>query len=168
MGIPGWFNLEKATQMAFFFEFKAGMPMDRLHMAGLIYLANRSHMKKAMYPIADDDIVAMEHGPVSCFTLEHVVGSHKSRYIVPKSDALSPYEMDTLSDVWDEFGEMDDKMLLAFIRRECSEWSPPGADTVPIYYESVFRALGFREPDVLAREIEVTRDIEMAFAELRD
>lgn len=168
MGIPGWFNLEKATQMAFFFEFKAGMPMDRLHMAGLIYLANRSHMKKAMYPIVDDDIVAMEHGPVNCFTLEHVVGSHKSRYSVPKSDALSPYEMDTLSDVWDEFGEMDDKALLAFIRGGCSEWSPPGADTVPIYYESVFRALGFCAPEVLAREIEVARDIEMAFAELRD
>jgi len=58
-----WFKVRKAAQVGAYFAFQQGGSINLMKLVKLVYLANRNAMAKYDYPIFDDHMVSMPHGP---------------------------------------------------------------------------------------------------------
>jgi uncharacterized phage-associated protein len=69
------FTERKAAQIAAYFLSKHNGQMNHMKLIKLMYLADRQHYSDYGFPISDDWVVAMRHGPVLSQTLDLVNGS---------------------------------------------------------------------------------------------
>jgi len=183
------FNERKVAQMAAFLLRKDGDKMPHLKLMKLLYLADREAMGRYGAPISGDRIVAMQHGPVLSMTLNLMDGdvesspngwddliSDKENHELSLKRTLTPDDMDELSQadisvleaVWKQFGHMDKWVIRDYTHDHCPEWTDPNGSSVPIPYESVFRALGRSEKIAieLSARIEAERALDKIFAAL--
>lgn len=182
-----WFNARKAAQVAAFFANKQGNQIEVLKLVKLIYLSDRQSMEDCGYPILNDRLVSMPHGPVNSITLNYVNGDVEDireweQYIMPRLnysvaatheftrdqlDELSDSELETLEKVWRKFGGFSKWQLRDWTHHNCPEWEDPQGGATPIPHERVFKFLRIDNPDELAESIREDRHIEEVFAQLR-
>ena len=181
------FNELLAAQIAAFFAHKQGGEIPVLKLIKLIYLADRESMTITGYPITNDRFVSMPHGPVNSLTLNYVDGncesaawssliSSKANHSVGLAKPISRNDLDELSDadidvletVWGKFGGMDKWQIRNWTHEYCPEWEDPQGSCTPIPHERVLRFLGIESASELAAEITSQRQVDMAFAQLKD
>lgn len=182
-----WFNARKAAQIAAFFSNKQGENIPVLKLIKLIYLADRENMQICGYPILNDRLVSMPHGPVNSITYNYVNGDVEDlaeweKYITPRLaysvgatrvfvrdelDELSESELATLEKVWDRFGLFTKWQLRDWTHENCPEWEDPHGGADPIPHERVLRFLQVANADELADDVREDRHIEELFAQLR-
>lgn len=178
-----WFNARKAAQVAAFFAVQGDGSINILKLTKLIYLADRAHMDKYDYPILNDELVSMPHGPVNSMTYEFINGdltddgwdefiTDRERHNVSLTcdfslddlDELSDSEIKTLQEVWSFFGSMEQYALRDWTHQHCPEWEDPHGSSNPIPYGRVFKYLGKKRADILEERIKEARALREVFA----
>jgi len=183
------FNQRKVAQMAAFLLQRGRGRMKYIKLLKLLYLADRESMKQHGYPISGDQYVSMDHGPVLSQTFNLIKGAGKpqeqgwSHWIVDEADygvslrhkasrdvldELSDADLDVLREIYTRFGHMSPWRLVDYAHRYCREWENPNGSSIPIRYETIFRALGRSpaEAKKLAARIEREHRIDKVFAAL--
>ena len=172
--IPDWFDVRKAAQVAAFFAKMEGGCINILKLAKLIYLADRRSLEQREYPITGDDLKAMKFGPLNQNTYDYANGTPANRmaewreFVAARSgnsislarpvefddlDELSRSDVRILKETWERFRSVDQWVLAHWTHKYCPEWTDPGTTSREIAYADVFRRLGKRDPEGLAREI---------------
>lgn len=180
------FNEKQVAQIAAFFCKKEGGEIPVLKLTKLIYLADRESMATTGFPITNDHLVSMPHGPVNSLTLNFVDGNYSSddwsdlisdraNYSVGLSrdlgdddlDELSQTDLEVLEKVWRNFGHMNKWQIRDWTHDNCPEWEDPNGSCTPIPHERVLKYLNVSSADELANEIRAERGVENIFAQLR-
>ena len=180
------FNEKQVAQIAAFFSQKEGGEIPVLKLTKLIYLADRESMAATGFPITNDHLVSMPHGPVNSLTLNFVDGkfaseqwsdliSDRANYSVGLSrpvgeddlDELSEADVEVLETVWKKFGHMDKWQIRDWTHDNCPEWEDPKGSCNPIPHERVLKYLGIEAADDVANEIRAERGMEELFSQLR-
>lgn len=180
---PGY-NVRKAAQVAAFFVREEGGQIAVLKLAKLLYLADRKNMELHDFPILGDNLVSMDHGPVTSIALNYINGMQQSRaewdeFISDRSgyavgltrvvddeelDELSLVEIAILRIIWAEHGHRNKYELRDWTHDHCLEWEDPHGSSEPIPYERVFKFLGKANASELADDVRAEREIRAAFA----
>jgi uncharacterized phage-associated protein len=183
------FNEQKVAQMAAFLLARSKGKMKYLKLLKLLYLADRESLKRHGHPISGDSYVSMDHGPVLSKTFNLIKGAadfhehgwgywiaDRADYYVSLRrkvsrdalDEISEADIEVLGDIHAKFGKMDEWRLVDYTHRYCKEWVDPGGSSLPIPYESVFKALGRRpvEARKLASQIERQQKVDRVLAAL--
>lgn len=180
-----WFNTRKAAQVVAFFAIREGGAINVLKVAKLVYIADRKNMEKFEFPITGDNFVSMDHGPVNSITFNCINGmqgakeewekfvTDRSGYTVGVSqndltedglDQLSEAELETLNEVWAEFGPMTKYEVRDWTHNNCPEWEDPNGSSSPIPFSRVFKYLGKAAADELESQIASERAVQAAFS----
>lgn len=179
-----WFNVRKAAQVVAFFARQQGGTINVLKVSKLIYIADRKNMEKFDFPITGDNFVSMDHGPVNSMTLDCINGMQGKRpeweqFVTDRSnyhvgvvadfadddfDQLSDAEIQTLQEVWAEFGSQSQYQIRDWTHENCPEWENPQGSSQPIPFARVFKYLGKQKADELELQIAVERGLTQAFA----
>lgn len=183
------FNERKVAQIAAYLISKEGERMSHLKLMKLLYLADREAMSRYGAPLSGDQLVSMPHGPVLSMTLNLMDGDTESaengweawisdkenhelstvRPVVRSDlDELSAADLDVIKTVWGQFGHMGKWEIRDYTHQHLPEWQDPRGSSMPIAFETVFKALG-RSPEEaieLATHIESERSIDRLFAGL--
>ena len=184
--MPNWFNERKVAQIAAFFCEKNGGSIAVLKLVKLIYLTDRESMKVSGFPITNDRLVSMPHGPVNSMTYDYISGGLESDYwsdlISAKSnhcvglarkvveqdgEELSEHDIDVMNAVWSEFGAMDRWELRNWTHDHCPEWEDPKGGCDPIPHERILKFLNIDCAQEIAAEIADDRRVDSIFSELR-
>jgi len=182
--INSWFNVRKAAQIVAFFALREGGDINVLKLTKLVYLADRRHMELYDYPILDDELVSMPHGPVNSMTFNFINGCNDdagwnefisdrvaykvgvtSTISLEQLDELSEAELDTLEQIWQQFGAMEPFQIRDWTHENCPEWEDPHGSSYPIPYERVFKYLGKKHAEELENEIKENRNLSTAFSD---
>lgn len=154
----------RAAQMAAFFLQLHGGQMPYLKLIKLMYLAERKAMALWGESVTGDSFVAMPHGPVLSQTYDLIkTGSQypteknwdyfikdEANYevsLAPRVEDddfsdLSLAETDLFSEVFNEFGAMDQWQLVRYTHDGgCPEWRDPDGSSLPIRPQDIFYAL---------------------------
>lgn len=180
-----WFKTRKAAQIAAFFARKEGGTINLLKLVKLIYLANRRAMERYDYPLFDDYLYSMDHGPVNSTVLDLINGARKDaeeweEFVTSRShnnvglrqkrrafsdlDELSDADLGVLNFIWERFGKKDKWELVDYTHKHCPEWEHPRGTSVLIPYERIFKVLGKKHSLELAQQIENQRALDAAFS----
>ncbi len=182
-----WFNERKAAQIVAFFAKMEGGRIGVLKVVKLVYLSDRESMGRYGYPMLNDRLVSMPHGPVNSITYNHISGmageaegwsefvSSRAGNIVGLAadyteddlDELSDAELEELHAVWDRFGGMTGSELRNWTHTNCPEWEDPDGSSEAIPHERVLKFLGHENASELAEEIAAERRIEKVFEACR-
>jgi len=136
------FTERKATQIAAFFLDKAGGKMSPIKLIKMMYLADRESYRKYCFPISDDDVAAMKHGPVLVGTLNLTISP--SGYWSNLISKWNGHSVDRLHSWYDQIPESEfDIHQVELIReldteRDRGELSKGGMDIM----ESIFNEYG--------------------------
>jgi len=157
------FNESKVAEMAAYLLLKSGGRMPYLKLMKLLYLADRESMARYGFPISDDHMVSMIHGPVLSRTLNLMNGDSRSQakwgqlisapisydlalrgLFNPESDIdeLSKADLEVLDAVWQQFGHFGAFPLRDYTHEHCAEWVDPDGSSFPISPKTVFMAIG--------------------------
>ena len=185
------FNEKKAAQAAAYFLFRAGGPLSVLKLMKLLYLAERRSFEKFGEPMIGDRLVSMPHGPVLSCTYNHMNGElpsveggwdfwiadraghdlalrDPSSLRSPEQDLLELSDADVgiLSDIWDQFGGMDQWELREYTHDHCPEWKDPEGSMIPMQPEDFFEALKFtpEQRKAAMAKLRAEDEINLAFA----
>ncbi|WP_236494178.1 Panacea domain-containing protein [Xanthomonas phaseoli] len=165
--------------------------MEILKLMKLLYLVDRAALAKYGFSVTGDKMVSMPHGPVLSQTLDLMNGAGASvhdgwdskimdragRRIALRDgvsvdreslDEISDAELDLMESVFREYGEKSSWDLREYTHNHCSEWQDPCGSSVPIAYESIFKAFG-RENELaasLASHLRADDRIDRVFLEL--
>ena len=163
------FDAAKVAHMAAYFLIKKGGKMPYLKIMKLLYLADREKLLRKGFPMSEDTLVSMDHGPVLSNTLDLIKGdlikgvkseetwnsliSEKQDYHIALKknievedlNELSPSDLKILECVWNNFGRMNQWDLVHYTHKECSEWKDPEGSSSPIPFIDIFRAFGMSE-----------------------
>ena len=178
-----WFNARKAAQVAAFFALQEDGLINVLKLTKLIYLADRKHMEKYDYPILNDELVSMDHGPVNSMTYDFIAGYHEHKdwdefitdrenHLVGLSkdissndlDELSNAEIVTLEETWGTFGHLGKYAIRDWTHENCPEWEDPHGSSSPIPYERVYKFLGKKNAELLEENIRDHRALSETFS----
>jgi uncharacterized phage-associated protein len=178
-----WFNVRKAAQIAAFFAREQGGAINVLKLTKLVYIADRLNMDRYDFPISGDNFVSMPHGPVNSMTYDYISGmddsgawneliTDRSNYKVglvhqvsdDDLDELSRAELQTLCDVWQQFGHMSQFQLRDWTHANCPEWEDPQGSSAPIAFERVLSFLNKPNAREIADDIRAQRRVDDAFA----
>lgn len=157
------YDEERAAQAAAFLLQRAGGQMYLLTLMKLLYLADRESLVETGYTITGAKMVAMPYGPVLSEVYEaasqgtdrespwslHVgaIAGHKVELRMGAGDALSDYDREVLSRVFDRWGHWDRWELVRFTHG-LPEWHDPSGSSVPIDPAEILRAEGFDDATV--------------------
>jgi len=170
--------------MAAFFAREQGGAINVLKLTKLVYLADRRSMQKFDLPISGDNFVSMDHGPVNSITYNYINGMEEQRdgwaeFIADRAgyevglvreisdddlDQLSRAEIETLNEVWAEFGHMDRYQIRDWTHKNCPEWENPHGSSAPIAFERVLGFLNKPNARDIADDILSNRNVNAAFA----
>lgn len=183
------FNERRVAQMAAYLLDGAKGRMKHLKLMKLLYLSDRESMRRHGHPISGDRYISMEHGPVLSHTLNLVNGAIKFQehgwgyWIADKADyavslrrkvsrealdELSDADLEVLHRVHTKFGKMDQWKLVDYTHHYCPECKDPNGSSMPISYETIFKALERTPAEArkLGAHVEQQRRIDKLFASL--
>jgi uncharacterized phage-associated protein len=121
--------------------------------------------------------VSMDHGPVNSITLNCINGLESERngwedFVTDRAsyevgvvravedrdlDELSRAELETLREVWRDFGHMNQYQIRDWTHANCPEWEDPKGSSNGIPYARVFKFLNKPNADELAEQAETER-----------
>ncbi|QYN43732.1 MULTISPECIES: Panacea domain-containing protein [unclassified Gilliamella] len=159
------FNAAKVAQMSMYFIDKEGGRMAHLKLIKLLYLSDRESLNLYGYPISEDKMFSMPHGPVLSQTLDLINGKiddstwqksisdkkDNEISLIPQKidretfDELSDADLEILESTYKRFGNMSGFELRDFTHEFCKEWKDPQGGAIKISYKDVFLALGKTE-----------------------
>jgi uncharacterized phage-associated protein len=170
------FDERKAAQVAAYFLIRAkqkGANVTLLKLMKLMYLAERLSYERFCFPIIGDALVSMPNGPVLSRILDLMnFGSSKDNgewdsLIAEKAGRdmslnghesltiddlreLSESDIEVLDSIWGKFGKMSAIQLREYTHNSenCPEWQDPDGSSVPIQLETLFKKLGYSQPDI--------------------
>jgi uncharacterized phage-associated protein len=161
------FDELRAAQMAAYFIGQAGGRLSVLKLMKLMYIADRLSLQKHGHPITFDRMVSMDHGPVlsSVYNLaqgtieghpkgwEYWISERENHDVALRRSVdaelledLSDADIDVLAETWHQVGHLGKWAIRDWTHKNLKEWKDPQGSSIPIEYESVFRALGL-SPD---------------------
>jgi uncharacterized phage-associated protein len=180
-----WFNVRKAAQVCAFFAQQNGASISALKLVRLIYLANRKCMEEFDFPLLDDNLVSMSHGPVNAITFDYINGNQPNldewhEFVINSGDyrikltnpnmstddldELSQNDIEILTETWKNFPNVG-HWSIRYYTSHCPEWEKlEGSSPQPIPYERVFKFLGKSQIEYLVRWIMDQRGIIESFA----
>lgn len=178
------FRVETAGQMAAWLLDKQGGKMPHLKLMKLLYLAERTYIRKNGHPFLGDKLVSMDHGPVLSVTLNYMQGYKEpgngwDKWVSPKENhevslarqyneddlgLMNEAMLEVLEEIWREFGYMDQWKIRDYTHEYCTEWKDPNGSSNPITYENLLVALGHgeREAAKMAREFRTQQEVTKA------
>ena len=180
------FKQSKAAQVAAFFAQAEGGKINVLKLIKLMYLADRRFMQWHKAPILYDNFYSLDHGPVGSMSYDllqgniedsrewdqwitdranHEVGLNRSANRADL-DQISDAEFETLSEIWKQFGHMNQWAIRDWTHRNCREWKDPHGSSLPFDYEDVFVAFGMDRPE--AGEIQEKLEEDKRIAKILD
>ena len=179
------FSTERVAQIAAEYSRREGGSINIIKLSKLIYLSDRISMERHGAPITYDRLVSMDHGPVPSRTLNLINGYESSewdRWMTGREnhqvsavrmdfsrqdlDELSDADMEIITDIWNEFGSMDQWELSQYTHEHCPEWRNPHGSSLPIHERRIFLAFGWsRENAIRAqRAIQEQRGLDRLFS----
>ena len=179
------FKVKKAAQVAAYFAIAEGGQINVLKLIKLVYLADRRFMGKYDFPILNDRLVSMDHGPVNSMTLNYVNGTENQRddwdsFIEDRAsnevglssdritendlDELSDAEIEVLGEIAAKFKDCSGFTVRDYTHKYCPEWEDPRGSSDPIPYERVLKYLEKPDPIDLANEIDAERNLDTMLA----
>lgn len=172
------FRSGKAAQVCAFFAVKSEGFIDKLKLIKLVYLTERRMLGDHHVPMLYDEFYSLPHGPICSSTLNgidnviheevwsHYIKMHGNRAVAVKTferddlEEISDIEIQYLSDIWSEFGNMTASQIRNWTHEHCSEYTEISNGRVPISYSDILRALGDGEADLVDQEIKDLRRAE--------
>lgn len=153
------FNQRKATQAASYLLNKSNNKMNYLKLIKLMYLLDRRAFGKWERPISGDKYYSMDHGVVvsSIYDLIKLDNPQfqnqtywhqfikRNNYDVelmqePELDELSKREIELLNEIYDDFGDWNERKLVKYTH-SLPEWQDPHGSSIPIYIMDIMKAL---------------------------
>lgn len=165
------YKSKKAAQISAYFAARSVSPIAKLKLIKLIYLSERQFLDLYGQPMLYDELFSLPHGPVCSNTLDAINGKIDSatwsNYIAMDGnnitslvscerdvyDELSDAEMDVLQSMWESFGWMTASQVRNYTHKHCPEYTEISMGRIPIYYKSLFKALGVEDSEALENEI---------------
>lgn len=182
------YNPAKAAHIIAYLALKSPTRMiNMLKAIKLVYIADRESLKRFAMPMLEEPRASLPMGPTNSITYDYASGKEQSaawsavldgrrNYMlnVKKGiatedlDELSEAEIETLDQVWNQFGGMDQWQLVNWShdRKNVPEWQDPGNSSTPIPIERILLALGFENPAEHAQFLQDRSDISTLIAEL--
>ena len=157
-------DVAKASQMTAMFLLKAGVPLSRVRMMKLLYLADRESLKRYGESITGDAPYSMPQGPVLTTTYDLMKSERHSPewdrlirdvFRVALKDGVSEESLDALSmadveiidEIWSRYGEMNEEELVEYVHA-LPEWTDPGDSSLPIDFRALLKAVGIPDDEV--------------------
>jgi uncharacterized phage-associated protein len=142
-------------------------------------------MEKFDFPLVNDNLVSMDHGPVNSLTFNYINGYQEERaaweeFVTDRAgysvglvrpdlslddlDELSVADLEVLTETWQRFGHLERWAIRDWTHQHCPEWEDPDGSSQPIPYERVFKFLSKADSEFLAQRVIEQRRIDEAFA----
>ena len=151
------FREDKATQAACILIEKEGGAIAYMKLIKLMYVADRKRILERGRSITFDAYSSLNYGPIPSRTYELItVGTAPSvtsiwnQYISAPSTykvrikgedcpirSLSEAEIDTLNQVYDDLGHLDQWELVDWSHKNLEEWKDPEGSSIPIEYHDI-------------------------------
>ena len=189
------FREDKATQAARLLIQKEGGVINYMKLIKLMYVADRKRILEKGRSITFDTYFSLDNGPVpsriyeliTCGTDPRVTSTWHQYISVPSNyevgfkgescplNALSESEIDTLNQVYDELGHLDQWELRDWSHENLDEWTSddscrnrsrnPEGSSIPIRYHDILIRGGKteREADEIEKELEALAQADQCF-----
>lgn len=184
------YNPIKAAQVISYFAMQAPTrSINILKAVKLVYLSDRLSIEKWGFPILDEKRVSMDKGPVNSSTYSYINGEYdpdecgwslfltdREKHEVSVNDSITCDDLDELSDadiqcmsdVWSEFGSMNQWNLVEWTHdsKNIPEWEAPNGTSASIPLERIMKYLGVENIDKQIETINDHKEIDKLFASL--
>ena len=165
MAVPR-FKEHKATQVAALLAKYSSGKIDMYKLIKLIYLIDRESLKRRGHPVTFDRPYNLPLGPTPSHTY-HLIwnpwdGEYWSQsFSLPKKNIirllnndiddgeLSPFEMDLISEIYEEFGNKSFSKLKKYVH-SLPEFDDPGHSSAPMEWNRLLKAVGWTGDDLVA------------------
>ncbi len=172
------FRSRKSAQMCAYFALADGGTIEKLKLIKLIYLSERKFLSEYHHPMLFDELYSLPNGPICSATLNGIDGiihdelwseyiARNGNIVVAVSsldrdglNEVSDAEMDVISSIWDDFGQMTSSQIRNYTHEHCKEYTETEKARVPISYRKIFEALGEEDAAEIAAEIDEMVQIE--------
>ncbi len=119
----------------------------------LLYLADRASLAETGFPMVSTAFVNTPHGPKSKDVADYPppiskTGDSLSLTYHPGDDALSDFDVSTLTRLYHAYSNLSDASLVE-LTQTLPEWIPAPTET-PLPIERILSALGFNEETIAA------------------
>ena len=161
------YNPAKAAQIIAYFALKSrSRSINVLAAMKLVYLSDRESLKRYGLPMLDEPRVSMKFGPVNSTTYDYAKGEEEDKQwsavltdrahhmigvksnITPDDlDELSDAEVNTLDEIWAQFGSMSQWELANWThdKDNVPEWQDPNRSSSAIRLERLLKAVGIKD-----------------------
>lgn len=158
------YNSAKAAQIIAYFALKVPeRAINILKVIKLVYIADREALKLYGIPMLDERRASLPQGPVNSCTYDHAKGEvedqewsavldDRANHMIGVKDGisfddldeLSDAEIETLDNIWNKFGGMNQWQLVDWTHRSenIPEWEDPHGSSNLIPLERIIRAVG--------------------------
>lgn len=175
------YQSQKAAQMTAYFGKQTKGRIEKLKVIKLLYLAERDFMAMHARPMLYDEFYSLKEGPILAATLraidgttdgviwdDYIARNGKTVFLVKRVERgdfteISDTELATLERTWSMFGELSAGQMRDHVFAKFPECRQGPVGRFPITYSDVFKALGFKDAEALALEVENFRLYESAF-----
>lgn len=170
MPIQFRFHPEKAVEAAAVLLKLHGKPMKYLGLLKMLYIADRTALKRMEQPITGDHYVSMDYGPVLSGVYDLIKGKPIdnalplwSKFISPCNEHhvyllndpgdgdLCEEEEEIIRQVYQSFGHLDPFLVAEWIH-DLPEWQYPHGSAIPIAVEDILKNVG--KSDAVIGEIQ--------------
>ena len=169
-GMQFVFDEPKAAEAAARLVQLGGGRMSVLKLIKLLYLADRRSLVETGFPITQDQMVSMPHGPVLSTVYNRIrddrairsatfdryiknVGNHTLELVEapPEIGRLSRYQMALLGETFRMYGGWPESRLRKYTH-DLPEWHDPAGSMIPIQHIEIFRGEGQTKEQIDWRE----------------
>ena len=188
LSAPPWatplvgFRSRKAAQLCAYFATKSEGTIEKLKLIKLLYFAERQFLSENHHPMLFDEYYSLRHGPICSGALNGIDGVihgeiwdgyiARNGNVVVAIKALSRNELDEVSDaelsvvdeIWKELGHMTASQLRNYSHQNCPEYTETEG-RIAISYKQILRAVGEKDADVLANDIEEMIDLDVTLSD---
>ncbi len=171
------FREDKATQAACILIDKEGGTIAYIKLIKLLYLADRKRLLERGRPITFDDYYSLRKGPIGSqtkdlvtdgpildpdsFWVQHITNPENYEVSIKDknfpTDSLSEAEVNTLNQVYEEFGHYDRWEIVNWCHDNLDEWKNPGDSSIRIEYRDILMR-GGKKTEMETIEIEEELD----------
>ena len=176
------FRSRKAAQLCNYFAMKSEGMIEKLKLINLLYFAERKFLSENHYPMLFDEYYSLPHGPICSSALngidgiiheeiwDNYIARNGNIVVAIKSltrdelDEVSDVELSVVDEVWKELGHMTASQLRNYSHLNCPEYTETEG-RIAISYKQILRALGEKDADILANDIEEMIDLDVTLSD---